>query len=524
MLVIVNPYATTMSDRVRNLVVYALQGRYDVQAVDTQAKGHAIELCREAAHEGYDVVVAFGGDGTVNEAANGLVGSPTPLTCLPGGATNVYGRMLGIPNDVVDATEHLLGLADAWRERRVDLGRLGDRRFVFSAGMGLDASVVERVDSNPRLKARFGPWYFAHSAVRTFLARYVVRPPRLDVEVDDKTLRGVSAFVQNGEAYTYFQSHPIEVASGAALDSGDLSGAVLTRASPVDVPTVAFRALSKRAEIARHRQVEPFSGVAGGRRALGRRPAAAGARRRRPHRRRGRGAVRGRAEGARASSADTTSLAGAAVAPISGRCPISTSSPPLTTTARCWAALSAGSSSPSASSSSSAWLAAPWPGLPPLAARHGPRLVASSPGRLCTTASSARPAPTPARQAAARAEARSADDRASWRTSACTGACAAKASVRGAPLDLELAQRTARDAARPAGRAGRGRMVSRTRTARPGELAARRSPLAVRRSGRAGGPVPTPACAAPRPLAAGRDDAVGVEDRVDRAQAVDRAP
>ena len=261
MLVIVNPYATTMSDRVKNLVVYALQGRYDVQAVDTQAKGHAIELCREAAHEGYDVVVAFGGDGTVNEAANGLVGSSTPLTCLPGGATNVYGRMLGIPNDVVDATEHLLGLADAWRERRVDLGRLGDRRFVFSAGMGLDASVVERVDSNPRLKARFGPWYFAHSAVRTFLARYVVRPPRLDVTVGDKTLRGVSAFVQNGEAYTYFQSHPIEVASGAALDSGDLSGAVLTRASPVDVPTVAFRALSKRAEIARHRQVEPFSGV-----------------------------------------------------------------------------------------------------------------------------------------------------------------------------------------------------------------------------------------------------------------------
>jgi diacylglycerol kinase family enzyme len=261
MLVIVNPYATTMSDRVKNLVVYALQGRYDVQAVDTQAKGHAIELCREAAHEGYDVVVAFGGDGTVNEAANGLVGSATPLTCLPGGATNVYGRMLGIPNDVVDATEHLLGLADAWRERRVDLGRLGERRFVFSAGMGLDASVVERVDRNPRLKSRFGPWYFAHSAVRTFLERYVVRPPRLDVEVGGKTLRGVSAFVQNGEAYTYFQSTPIEVSSGAALDSGDLSGAVLTRASPVDVPTVAFRALSKRAEIGRHRRVEPFSGV-----------------------------------------------------------------------------------------------------------------------------------------------------------------------------------------------------------------------------------------------------------------------
>ncbi len=261
MLVIVNPYATTMSDRVKSLVVYALQGRYDVHAVDTKARGHAIELCREAAHEGYDVVVAFGGDGTVNEAANGLVGSATPLTCLPGGATNVYCRMLGIPADVVDATEHLLGLADDWRERAVDLGRLDDRRFTFSAGMGLDASVVERVDSNPRLKARFGPWYFAHSAVRTFLRRYLVRPPRLEVEVGGKTVRGVSAFVQNGGAYTYFQSRPIHVAGDSELDSGDFSGAVLTRASAVDVPTVMFRALSKRAEVARHRRVTPFSGV-----------------------------------------------------------------------------------------------------------------------------------------------------------------------------------------------------------------------------------------------------------------------
>ena len=66
MLVIVNPYATTMSDRLKHLVVYALQGRYDVTAVDTQRKGHAIELVAEAARERYDVVVAFGGDGTVN--------------------------------------------------------------------------------------------------------------------------------------------------------------------------------------------------------------------------------------------------------------------------------------------------------------------------------------------------------------------------------------------------------------------------------------------------------------------------
>src|SRR5207248_7275954 len=146
MLVIVNPYATTVSDRLKNLVVYALQGRYSVDAVDTQARAHATAICREAADEGYDVVVAFGGDGTVNEAANGLVGSDTPLTALPGGSTNVFCRTLGIPNDVVDATEHLLGMADRFRPIRVDLASANERRFTFSAGIGLDASVVERVD------------------------------------------------------------------------------------------------------------------------------------------------------------------------------------------------------------------------------------------------------------------------------------------------------------------------------------------------------------------------------------------
>src|SRR2546421_564012 len=164
MLVIVNPYATTVSDRLKNLVVYALRGRYEVEAIDTTERGHASALAREAAHEGYDVVVAFGGDGTVNEAANGLVGSPTPLTCLPGGATNVYTRLLGIPPEIVDATEHLLRVADDWRPRRVDLGAVNDRHFTFSSGLGLDASVVERVDSHPRLKARLGEHYFTWAA------------------------------------------------------------------------------------------------------------------------------------------------------------------------------------------------------------------------------------------------------------------------------------------------------------------------------------------------------------------------
>jgi diacylglycerol kinase family enzyme len=212
MLVLVNPYATTVSGRLKHLVVYALRGRYEVDSVETEARGHATDLCREAAREGYDVVCAFGGDGTFNEAANGLAGSATPLTCLPGGSTNVFCRILGIPNDVIDATEHLLAMADDWRPRAVDLGAVGERRFLFTAGFGLDASVTRRVDAHPQLKARFGPWFYASAAVAAFNREYVVRPPRLAVEMDGATFEGVTAIVQNTTPYTYFARRPIELA------------------------------------------------------------------------------------------------------------------------------------------------------------------------------------------------------------------------------------------------------------------------------------------------------------------------
>src|SRR5947209_1575267 len=204
MLVIVNPYATTVSDRLKNLVVYALRGSYHVDAIDTEARDHATELCREAAHSGYDVVVAFGGDGTVNEAANGLAGSDTALSCLPGGRTNVYCRMLGIPTDVVDATEHLLRIADDFSPRRLDLAHVNGRKFTFSAGVGLDASVVERVDAHPHLKARLGEWYYTWTGLVTFNRRYLLHPPSLEVKLGEHAVTGVTAIVQNAAPYTYF--------------------------------------------------------------------------------------------------------------------------------------------------------------------------------------------------------------------------------------------------------------------------------------------------------------------------------
>jgi diacylglycerol kinase family enzyme len=261
MLIIVNPYASTVSERLKHLVVYALRGMYRVKAVETESRDHATELCRDAAREGYDVVVAFGGDGTVNEAANGLAGSDTPRTCLPGGRANVYCRLLGIPVDVVDATEQLLRRADDWRPRRVDIGQVGERKFLFSAGVGLDASVVEVVDAHPRLKQRLGEWYYAAVAVRTFNRHYLLHPPRVEAALGEERVTGVTTIVENAPTYTYFGERPVELGEGATLQSGDLSGVVLRRASPMDIPTLLWRALAKRPRFTRHRQVHPFAGL-----------------------------------------------------------------------------------------------------------------------------------------------------------------------------------------------------------------------------------------------------------------------
>jgi diacylglycerol kinase family enzyme len=262
MLIIVNPYATTVSERLKNLVVYALQGRYEVHAAETKRRNHATELCREAVAEDYDVVVAFGGDGTVNEAANGLAGSDVPLTCLPGGATNVFCKMLGIPGDIVDATEHLLRMADDFAPRRVDLARVNGRHFVFSSGLGLDASVVESVDRHPYRKARFGASYFTYAAIRTFLAHYVVNPPRMDVDLPDgRTLPGVTAIIQNGDPFTYFRNRPIRMADGGKLDDGVLRGVVLRSSRPTVMPSILWRAFAKRAQMGGSRVVDEFADV-----------------------------------------------------------------------------------------------------------------------------------------------------------------------------------------------------------------------------------------------------------------------
>ncbi|MCD6016532.1 MAG: diacylglycerol kinase catalytic region [Solirubrobacterales bacterium] len=261
MLIIVNPYATTVSDRLKNLVVYALQSRFEVEAVLTEAQNHATEIGHEARDGDYDIVVAFGGDGTLNEIANGLAGTDVPVTILPGGSTNVVARTLGIPNDVVDATEHLLGIADRLEPRKVDLGIANGRKFVFSCGSGLDATAAMRVDMRPKLKARAGPYFYTWVGLSSFYRDYLRNPVRMRLEVGERSVEGVTVLAQNSDPFTYFGRRPVRVCEGIEIDDGTLSIAVLRRAAQRDMGTIVSRVLVERLQASRHRQIEHFDDV-----------------------------------------------------------------------------------------------------------------------------------------------------------------------------------------------------------------------------------------------------------------------
>ena len=258
MLLVVNPSATAVTTASLGAAVRSLRAGYDLDVARTGGPGHATELARRAAGEGCDVVVALGGDGTANEVANGLAGTATALAPLPGGATSVFARLLGVPRDLSLATERLLAAADAWACRPVDLGRANGRFFVFGSGAGLSASVVGRVDARPRRKALLREWYFGWTAMATFTTRYLMGPPRLRVEAEDGVLDGVTVVVQNGDPFTFFGPRAIRVAANAGLDTGTLAVTVLERARPADLVTLSARLLAdRRGALAGH------AGVAG---------------------------------------------------------------------------------------------------------------------------------------------------------------------------------------------------------------------------------------------------------------------
>jgi diacylglycerol kinase family enzyme len=141
-LLLVNSSASSVTPRGKVVIQKALSADHDVTLAETNRRNHASRLAQGAAKEGYDVVVALGGDGTLNEAANGLAGTKTALAALPGGSTNVFARTIGLPNDPIEATAALLDGMAAEKIEEIGLGRVNGRYFLFHVGIGFDAAVV----------------------------------------------------------------------------------------------------------------------------------------------------------------------------------------------------------------------------------------------------------------------------------------------------------------------------------------------------------------------------------------------
>jgi diacylglycerol kinase family enzyme len=238
-LVVVNPAATSTSAAMRDALVGALAGELKLDVVETGHRGHARELGAQAAAEGMDVVVALGGDGTVNEVVNGLLEhGPAPhlplLAVVPGGSTNVFSRALGRSRDPVQATAEILDSLRSGRTRLVSLGTAsalgpaGDatwtppRWFVFAAGMGFDAEVIERVEAHRARGRRSTGALYVKQGVSAFFLGTDRRRPAMSLQVpgepplDELFL----CLISNVSPWTYLGARPVNPSPEASFDTG----------------------------------------------------------------------------------------------------------------------------------------------------------------------------------------------------------------------------------------------------------------------------------------------------------------
>ena len=235
-LLVVNSFASSVTARNMVIVHRALSRDHDVQLVETNRRGHATRYAQDAAHRGLDLVISFGGDGTLNEVATGVAGSDTALGVLPGGSTNVFARTIGLPNDPVAAVDLLVAaLRDPSRSvRPIGLGRVDGRFFCFHTGVGYDAAVVRTVEQRAYLKRWAGNPLFIYAALHTWLARYDRKHPHFTVAADasiggqgaDGTPSSGTKFVHDGyftivmntNPYTFLGNRPLDLSPNATLD------------------------------------------------------------------------------------------------------------------------------------------------------------------------------------------------------------------------------------------------------------------------------------------------------------------
>jgi diacylglycerol kinase family enzyme len=226
-LLVVNPHATATTVAGRDVLAHALASDVKLEVLETTYRGHAADAAAQAASDGYDLVVAHGGDGTVNEVVNGLMRAdrddatarPT-LGVVPGGSANVFAGALGLPRDPVEATSHLLQAIESGRGRRIGLGRVdGDRWFTFNAGVGWDAEVVAAVDN--RRRKRTSPVLYVRTAFGHYV-RQAVSGPELTVELPgQRPVTGVRlAMVCNTNPWTYLGDRPLRLVPTSSFDRG----------------------------------------------------------------------------------------------------------------------------------------------------------------------------------------------------------------------------------------------------------------------------------------------------------------
>jgi diacylglycerol kinase family enzyme len=226
-LLIVNPHATTTTKVRRDVIVHALASELDLEVVQTRYRGHASSVAAAAARDGYDLVLTLGGDGTVNEAVNGLLEAHPPpgaplLAALPGGNANVFARALGLPADPVDATGQILASLLDGRSRTVGLGLADGRYFCFNAGLGLDAEVVRVVEGLRARGQTLSAALYVWTAARQFLSVTNRREPALTLERDgtpamDALFLGI---VSNTSPWTYLGQRPVNASPKAGFDTG----------------------------------------------------------------------------------------------------------------------------------------------------------------------------------------------------------------------------------------------------------------------------------------------------------------
>lgn len=247
-LLIANYHAGAMSEGAREAIGRELSAEFELEIAETEQPRHATELARAAAEQG-QAVLALGGDGTVNEVAQELIGGDVPLGILPAGTTNVIARGLGIPNDPVEATAFVVERLKSRKTRRIGVGQIDGHYFVANAGMGLDGEVVKRTEGNPRARGRLKDWVFLQNVMLTALTRYARAEPAITMEVEGaNAVRTLLVICCNLHPYTYFKRWAVDVCP-FTRPSGGLDFLGVTALPFSAIPRITYSVLRSRSHI-----------------------------------------------------------------------------------------------------------------------------------------------------------------------------------------------------------------------------------------------------------------------------------